>query len=324
MKRNVKTWVTRGILLALVMILAGLAGVYFVLPARVAASLAFHPQTPPQRTPRDYRLAYEEAVIPASNGVTLAGWWMPPASRALGTVVMSHGVFKNREQVMERAGFLVRAGYRVLVFDLRGHGASTRAPLTAGVDEAADYAAALRYLDGQGRDPGPRVLFGLSLSAMAALRAAAEGASVGALVLDSPLPDAKAYLTKRTPAGPFMGWPGFFDRCLAAFRRLTGRSLTPGDMDILPLASRVRVPVMQISGEKDDLVPATDAQRLFNRLGTNNRRLLYVPEAGHDETYRKFRVMYERGVLEFLREVREGFPKPQAAIRPRPTPGARP
>jgi len=230
---------------------------------------------------------------------------------------MSHGIHRNREQVLERAAFLSRGGYRVLVFDLRGHGGSTPAPLTGGLHEASDFKAALRYLDSRGDHRGLRVFFGLSLSAMAALRALSDGAQADALVADSPLPDAKAYVARRTAAGMFMRIPGFFERCLESFNRKTGLRLTPGDLELIPVAGRVGVPVLLIAGEKDDLAPAADIQRLFRSLGTSTRRLLYVPEAGHDETYRKFRVMYERGVLEFLRDAREGFPKP-ARVTPSP------
>jgi pimeloyl-ACP methyl ester carboxylesterase len=304
------------------LLLLGTAFVYFVLPGWVASGLAGAKPRPPERTPQAYRLDFEDVVLPADGGVTLAGWLLPPqrpretGAPALGTVVMSHGVHKNREQVMDRAGFLSRGGYRVLLFDLRGHGASTPAPLTAGLREAEDYAAALRFLDTLPKQKGPRVLFGLSLSAMAAVRALAGGLKADALVADSPLPDAGAYLARRTAAGPFMGWPGFFERCLAEFNRRTGMSMTAKDMDLLPVVRGVRVPVMVIAGEKDDLAPAREVQRMFNALGTPTRRLLYVPEAGHDETYRKFRIMYERAVLEFLRDVREGFPEPRSASRP--------
>jgi pimeloyl-ACP methyl ester carboxylesterase len=226
-------------------------------------------------------------------------------------VLLSHGIFHNREQVFSRAVFLARAGYRVLLFDLRGHGASTPAPLSGGLNEAKDFDAALRYLDGSGRVRKPVVLFGLSLSAMAALRAAAGGAQAGGVIADSPLMNGRSYVSRRTMGGFFMGWPRFFDLCLSAYNRKTGLLLRESDLDLMPVVRALDIPVLYLSGEKDDLARPADVQKLFSATRSPQKRLVFIPNAGHDQTYQKFRIGYERAVLEFLGNVRGGFPPPR-------------
>jgi pimeloyl-ACP methyl ester carboxylesterase len=41
------------------------------------------------------------------------------------TGVMVHGWTSSRREPMSKAGYLLDAGYNVLVFDLRGHGSPT-------------------------------------------------------------------------------------------------------------------------------------------------------------------------------------------------------
>jgi pimeloyl-ACP methyl ester carboxylesterase len=320
LKKLIKKRIALVLALCLGVFLLALAFIYLVMPGMVAASIATSSRKPPERTPASYHLNYEDVAIPADGGVTLAAWFLPAQRTGskgpvLGTVLMSHGVFHNREQVLERAGFLARAGYRILLFDLRGHGASTKAFLSGGVGEAADFTAAARFLEGTGREVKPRILFGLSLSSMAAMYALGGGLQAEALIADSPLPNGSSWVSRRTLGGMFMGLPGFFDACVRAYDRRTGLSLKASDLDLMPVARKIHVPVMIITGEKDDLAGAQDVRKLFEASESRFRRLIYVPEAGHDETYQKFRIMYERGVLEFLKQVREGFPKTPNSIR---------
>jgi hypothetical protein len=36
-----------------------------------------------------------------------------------------------------------------------------------------------------------------------------------------------------------------------------------------------------------------------------------MPDSGHEETYKKFPVIYEKMIREFLEDLRNGFPKPE-------------
>ncbi|HET9869134.1 MAG TPA: hypothetical protein VFR02_01375, partial [bacterium] len=117
----------RVLLGAALLALAGfLYFVYGYLPAQVGKALTERAKVrqPLTTTPKADGLAYQDAAFTAADGVPLKGWWLPSAApgKARGTVILTHGVFKNREQVLARAEFLARAGYQVLLFDLRGCG----------------------------------------------------------------------------------------------------------------------------------------------------------------------------------------------------------
>jgi len=293
--------------------LAATVGVYRVLPEKIASTLLSYQPTLSARTPSDEHLAYEAVRIPADGDVVLAGWWLPSAGSsgqpAKGTILLSHGIHRNRDQVLARAAFLARAGWRVLLFDLRGHGESSAAALSGGVNEEKDYVAAFQYLKKTGKDKKPVVLYGVSLSAMAAMRAAAHGRIGEGVIADSPLPNVKNYVSLRTTGGRFLKLPGFLGVLLEVYNKKTGLFLTEKDLDLTFVARELKTPVLYLSGEKDDLVSPGEMGKLFQATRTANRRLIYIPEAKHDQTYEKYPIVYERAVLQFLDNVKNGFPE---------------
>ena len=71
------------------------------------------------------------ASLPISSfdGTRLYGWWLE-ASASAPTVVVLHGVKKNRTDVLRAALVWRRAGLNVLVFDGRAHGKDERMGVT--------------------------------------------------------------------------------------------------------------------------------------------------------------------------------------------------
>jgi pimeloyl-ACP methyl ester carboxylesterase len=139
-----------------------------------------------ERTPADVGLAFRDMAIPteAPGGtVHLRGWWMPAepgAANASTTVVLVHGHSSTMGKVVRMwAPNLHDAGYSLLAFDLRNHGASPDVgdgDVTYGVAEAGDVAAAVRFVREHGAelgvDPLRVVLYGGSMGGASVLEAA--------------------------------------------------------------------------------------------------------------------------------------------------------
>lgn len=298
------------------LLVGGFYFTYVALPQKVAQGIMEKGKTrkPLTQSPKDYGLPYQDVSFITADGVSLSGWWLPAPSgkKPLGTILLSHGVFKNREQVLSRADFLVKAGYQALLFDHRGNGMSGDSPTSGGLMESKDYSAALQFLKDKHRVVKPLVLFGFSMGAMSALRAAAVEPEVEAVVADSPLANIRSYVSRRTMGGSFTALPGFLSRCLKAYDSLSGLSLTEGDLDLVPVVQSYHdLPVIYITGEGDDLAKSEEVRKLFEKTVSTHRRLVYVPEAGHEETFAKFPIIYRKSVMEFLTDLRNGFPKPK-------------
>jgi alpha-beta hydrolase superfamily lysophospholipase len=205
---------------------------------------------------------------------------------------------------------LVAQGYQVLMFDFRGQGLSGPSPLSGGVLEAGDYLSAVDYLKKENRLQKPVIFFGFSMGAMCALRAANDCPEAEAVIADSPLANLKSYVARRPPGEGFAFLPGFLGRCLAAYDKLAGLSLTPQDLDLVPVVEKLKgIPVLYVTGEKDNLARSEEVRKLFQKTPGRHKRLTYIQDAGHEETYSQFPKIYEQIVSQFLRDLREGFPK---------------
>ena len=201
------------------------------------------------------------AVTLASRGgqVTLHGWYLPAAPGGA-AVVFVHGkdACRGRElraPTFELARAHAAAGISVLMIDLRGHGASTRARMTYGAAEKLDVLGAVDWLRRQGhRRVG---VLGASMGAASALLAAADDTVVEAVVADSAFAHFGAMIERQFRQ--LSGLPSFFvPGALALGWCLTGQRLA----DVSPLAAAASLigrPLLVVHSQGDRFVSVDDA-----------------------------------------------------------------
>jgi len=131
----------------------------------------------------------EQPVTFASSDLTLEGLFAPPegAGQVRGAVVCHphplYGGSMYNNVVDAALAAMWRLGWGTLRFNFRGVGAS-EGEHGGGVGEAADAAAAIKFLTGQpGVQPDGAVLAGYSFGAMAAMTAAPSISNLAALTL---------------------------------------------------------------------------------------------------------------------------------------------
>lgn len=164
-----------------------LVGLIAAISAFFAKRLISPPRLRLWASPGDLGLAFEEVQFPAQDGVRIAGWFIPApvnSQRKGATIVMIHGwpwnrlgevaddLFSNltgRKPVdlLRLAFALHRAGFNVLMYDMRNHGESAAAPPVAfGQEEAKDLLGALGYLNGRSDIDSSRIgVIGFSMGA---------------------------------------------------------------------------------------------------------------------------------------------------------------
>jgi len=133
----------------------GFAGLFVVAPIGMAI-LATHKARAPVKA-ADLGRPYERVKFTTSDGLDLAGWYVPSRNRA--AVI----VFPGRTNAVSRARMLARHGYGVLLFDRRGEGESEGEINLFGWNGENDLRAALLFLGGR-RDVDPVRIGGLGLS----------------------------------------------------------------------------------------------------------------------------------------------------------------
>jgi uncharacterized protein len=121
--------------------------------------------------------AYERVSFTTSDGLELAGWYVPSKN---GAAVIA---FPGRNGPQRQTRMLVRHGYGVLLFDRRGQGESEGDPHGMGWEGEKDVKAAVAFLERR-PDVDPERIGGLGLSVGGELmlHAAAETDAIKAVV----------------------------------------------------------------------------------------------------------------------------------------------
>lgn len=123
--------------------------------------------------------------VVTSDGMHLAGWYIPSAKAAPTgpTIVLVHGRGANKSDYL-RYAVPFHDAYNVVIFDLRGAGQSTDAPVTLGVNEQRDLKAELDWLMAT-KHPTWVAAVGTSMGAATVLATAVVDQRIRAVVLDS-------------------------------------------------------------------------------------------------------------------------------------------
>jgi fermentation-respiration switch protein FrsA (DUF1100 family) len=242
--RNPRRRVLLRALLIAVIAYAGFAALLWLFAER----LIFLP--PGERYARDEQVL----LIPRAGGGSVAALHLRnPDARY--TILFSHG---NAENIVQGMGFLETmrdAGFEVLAYDYSGYGLSTGRPSERAAYE--DIEAAYDYLVRSAGVPPERIiLHGRSLGGAVAADLASRRPAAG-LVLESTF--TSAFRVARLY--PFLP----FDR----FR--TESKL-----------ARVRMPVLVIHGENDELIGFWHGQRLYDAAPGPKQRL-WVRGSGHND-----------------------------------------
>lgn len=197
--------------------------------------------------------------------------------------------------MVERARFLRRAGYSVLLIDFQATGETTGDHITFGWKESRDVLAAIDFVR-QADPTAPVAIIGSSLGGVAALLATPP-LKIDALVLEEVYPTIE--IATRNRMENYLG--------------VLGRTLTPLLLNQLQWrlgvsASQLRpvdhienveCPVFIISGENDRNTRPTDTRKLAERA-RNPKEVWFVPNAGHIDLHRAAPQEYETRVLAFL------------------------
>jgi len=222
----------------------------------------------------------------AADGVRLAGVWHaadPPAQGGR-VVLLIHGFAESPAGRSAGVDALRCRGWDVATLDGRAAGRSGGDRGSFGDREAGDVVA---WIDAIAAEKPPAAggrpvvaLWGRSMGAATAVRAATLDRRVSALVLEAAYPDFSAVLVRvlkrrRLPA------PGAFARLiLRRAARLAGASLHR--LRPLDLAPDVAVPTLLLHGDADTLVPIADARRLAAAFPCR-AELIEVAGAGHND-----------------------------------------
>jgi pimeloyl-ACP methyl ester carboxylesterase len=241
--------------------------------------LAFFPFVGESATPRDYDVPFESATIDTTDGEHLRGWIMrAPGERA--RVVYFHGNGGNLSNWAPILAAIVRRGYSVFAFDYRGYGVSTGTPTERGLYRDVEAVVARAWQAPPGNVP--LVYWGRSLGCSMAAYAATVRAPLGVIV-EAGFPDARSAVR---------GSPLALLALLASYRFPAGEFL-----------NRANVPVLQLHGDRDSVIPFELGRELHDRL-TVPKRFVAIAGGDHNDAAPRDAAAYWRVIDGFVESVR--------------------
>ena len=218
----------------------------------------------PTHDPGALGLPFETATV-ASGDLRLPAWWIPANDGAPGPgVALVHGWESARDRTLPNAWFLHAAGFHVLTFDVRGHGANPPETVAISAGEfGRDALAAFHALIAR-----PEVTVGAisghSLGAIGALIAGAADPRVAAVVATS-TPVDPARLTRETFRLARLPLPDLVAYPLAWWTSrvyLRPRGHRTADVSAAEASRRYRGPLLLVHGDADRVVPVSHLRRL--------------------------------------------------------------
>src|SRR5436190_10086347 len=281
----------------IVAICAGLIGIAVLCALSMGWLLAHPVQTRIGSPPAD--LNAQAVTFASDSGANIHGWWCPLQNRR-GVVLLLPGIRANRLSMLDRARFLRRGGYSVLLIDFQATGETKGDHITFGWKESRDVLAATNLA--RQIDPTARMaIIGSSLGGVAALLATPP-LKVDALVLEEVYPTIEIATRNRME-----NYLGAFGRALppVLLNQLQWRlGVAPSQLRPVDHISNVDCPLFVISGEKDRNTRRSDTRMLVESARTP-KQVWFVPNAGHVDLHRAARQEYETRVLAFLARMRK-------------------
>ena len=220
----------------------------------------------PELNPGKYGLEYQELRIPArTDKLEIAAWYIPSDENRR-VIILVHGRDNSRtngfiDLFVPFAAKLHKAGFSVMMIDLRGHGQSADSRYSFGIKERRDVLGAVDWLEQQGFQPGKIGVLGYSLGAGSVIGAASEEQDIGAVWLDSAYADIRPVLmgswTKLTGAPQLFAYPTeWMVRLLYGYDIAAARPID----EIGKIAPR---PIFMAHCQEDNLIPISHLDRLL-------------------------------------------------------------
>lgn len=237
--------------------------------------LIFRPLPTLIRTPADLGLPYQDVWMPAEDGGSLHGWWLPHPHQApykQKVLLFCHGNYGNISYNTERIRFFYSLGFSVLAFDYRGYGKSisgsaSEAPIPSEESTYADAQAAWRYLvQERGTRPEQITTLGHSIGGAIAIHLATQpiARDMARLIIESSFTSMEDAV-----------------RAKRAYNLFPISQLLSESFDSLSKVAALPMPVLYVHGDQDFDVPLPMSKRLY-AASPEPKRLWVAPGAGHN------------------------------------------
>ena len=308
-------WVPMGTRVAAVLA-APLAPLFGLL----VAYLVYHPpRQRRRRAPSTFGLDPSELWITGSSAKGRLHAWRCPGDPQR-VVVVGHGMGLDKSRSLAQAQLLQRAGYTVVLFDFRNHGASFRDHALTRFSRRFndDLVAVVDQVRAMPEHADARIaLWGFSFSTFPVLDTLAQlDGAVHAVICDSGPTRDLSVIVNSPPRSGLLPVPQVLQMAparplwQAVYRRLAMAILDP-PADWPPTAQQgmSTTPMLFVVGDHDGVTPVAQVRAVARRYP--HAEVLVVPGAGHLRAINVDKDAYAATVLDFLARALKPVSAPQ-------------
>jgi pimeloyl-ACP methyl ester carboxylesterase len=222
----------------------------------------------------------QSAMIPVSNGGAISAIWTETEKSSSGSILFFHGNGELASEYIDVAAIFRQMSIRFICVDYRGYGLSLGNPgISLMIEDAHDI---FKYVRDRLEDKKETfIIMGRSLGCVSALEIAdTYGDKIDGLIIESGF-------AETLPLLETLG---------ADFDSLKIRE-EDGFANIGKIKNFSK-PLLIIHAEDDFLIPVNQAEKLFAAANTPQKKLLKIPNAGHND-------IFFTGMKSYLKAVKE-------------------
>lgn len=221
--------------------------------------------------------------IDAEEGIMLGGR-LYPAGAAAPAILYFHGNGEVAADYDDIASFYRDNAITLLVVDYRGYGRSTGSPTAGSVleDALSTFRALESLFEENGLSPDRLYVMGRSLGSAAAIEVAVHAQErLSGLIIES-------------------GFAHTFELLSRLGIIIQGADEERDGFGNLSKIGQVRLPALIIHGEADMLIPPSEGRALYERCASQNKNLVTIPRAGHNDLLYRGRERYFQAIRGFV------------------------
>jgi esterase/lipase len=277
-------------------------------------------------SPRDFQIIMQKPIWSDekwknSDGTQTVGWFLTQGKPAP-AVILSHAYGSNRSDLLTLGVELYKAGFHILLYDMRGHGESLVNWSGLGTFEKEDLLSSIKFLkdmktqNGQDLVDGRIGLYGVDLGGYISLVASSEEPMVKAIAVDSAYQNISQFVNYRLKG--VVGEKGAFATNVADStwtKDLLGLTMQTyllrreADDSALKSVSVAGRKYLFIIG-KDSSIPTTLTKELYEQT-KGAKELAELDKTRRDRLYTTDSTAYDTRVADFFKEAILGVaPKP--------------
>ncbi|MGH8403435.1 MAG: alpha/beta hydrolase, partial [Gammaproteobacteria bacterium] len=253
---------------------------YNIKNATIRASLNFPDLPAPPETDAFKQLAKRDPFEAYANRLRQ---WLPSVSRerVAGTVLLLPGFGLDKNSLISWALFFADRGWRAVLIDLRGQGASESPYLTWGIRDSDDLHRLVSLLEHRGILQTPWLYFGVSYGAGIALMAGPGSPRPNGIIAIAPWGNADKVIPRFGKAAG--GWlaPSAASPKWVMAENIAGKLAGINLSEAVPAKSvtMIQAPVLYLGGESDKIATPSEIKELYQM--TPEATLKLVPGMPH-------------------------------------------